>query len=50
MVNTVVGVHNNDFLNIISDLQKKTERTNERLNNIEALLNLRTNDKVQAKK
>lgn len=50
MVNTVVGVHNNDFLNIISDLQKKNERNNDRLNAIESLLDVRATNKAQAKK
>jgi hypothetical protein len=43
MVNTVVGVHNHDFLNIIGGLQKKAERTDERLKAIESLLNVKGN-------
>ncbi len=38
MVNTVVGVHNHDFLNIIGSLQQKAEKTDERLKAIETLL------------
>ncbi|MBL7748323.1 MAG: hypothetical protein JNM19_12880, partial [Chitinophagaceae bacterium] len=40
MVNTVVGVHNHDFLNIIGNLQKKAETTDERLKAIENMLNV----------
>jgi len=42
MVNTVVGVHNHDFLNIIASLQKKSENTEDRLKIIEGLLNVNT--------
>lgn len=38
MVNTVVGVHNHDFLNIISSLQQKAENNDQRLKMIEQLL------------
>lgn len=38
MVNTVVGVHNHDFLNIIGSLQQKADKTEERLKAIENLL------------
>lgn len=40
MVNTVVGVHNHDFLNIIGNLQQKAEKTEERLKTIENMLNV----------
>lgn len=40
MVNTVVGVHNHDFLNIIGSLQQKADKTEERLKAIENLLNV----------
>lgn len=42
MVNTVVGVHNNDFLNIISGLQQKASQTDERLKAIESALNIKS--------
>jgi hypothetical protein len=42
MVNTVVGVHNHDFLNIIGGLQKKADQTEERLKAIESMLNVNT--------
>jgi hypothetical protein len=52
MVNTVVGVHNHDFLNIIATLQQKANSTEERLKNIENLLNLNkgTDTKLKQKK
>jgi len=40
MVNTVVGVHNHDFLNIIANLQQKAGQTEERLKAIESALNI----------
>ncbi len=40
MVNTVVGVHNHDFLNIIANLQQKASQTDERLKAIESALNM----------
>jgi hypothetical protein len=40
MVNTVVGVHNHDFLHIIGSLQQKTENSDQRLKAIEAMLNI----------
>ena len=42
MVNTVVGVHNHDFLNIISGLQQKASQTDDRLKAIESVLNIKT--------
>lgn len=42
MVNTVVGVHNHDFLNIISGLQQKVSQTDDRLKAIESALNIKT--------
>ncbi|MBI5856120.1 MAG: hypothetical protein HZB42_00615 [Sphingobacteriales bacterium] len=50
MVNTVVGVHNNDFLNIIANLQKKSEQTDERLKAIETILSGGNGVKEQPKK
>ncbi len=40
MVNTVVGLHNNDFLKFVSDLQQKAQTTEERLRTIEEKLNI----------
>lgn len=40
MVNTVVGVHNNDFLNIIGQMQQKVESSDQRLRIIEEKLNI----------
>jgi hypothetical protein len=40
MVNTVVGVHNNSFLDIIRDIKLKTEENDERLKVIESRLNI----------
>lgn len=40
MVNTVIGVHNHDFLNIISGLQKKADNNEQRLKAIESKLNI----------
>jgi hypothetical protein len=40
MVNTVVGVHNNDFLRIIDNMQKKMDNNDQRLKAIEEKLNL----------
>jgi hypothetical protein len=45
MVNTVVGVHNNDFLKIVADLQQKTLTTEQRLKLIEEKLNIPAGDK-----
>mgnify|MGYP000873490459 CR=1 FL=1 len=42
MVNTVVGVHNNDFLRIVDGMQKKIESNEERLRAIETKLGLAT--------
>jgi hypothetical protein len=38
MVNTVIGVHNHDFLHIVGDLQQKARQTDERLKALESLL------------
>jgi hypothetical protein len=48
MVNTVVGIHNHDFLNIISQLQKKAETTDQRLQTIEKMLNIGTDSRKKA--
>jgi hypothetical protein len=40
MVNTVVGVHNHDFLHIIGGLQQKVENSDQRLKAIETMLNI----------
>nr|ACN58830.1 Legionella vir region protein [uncultured bacterium BLR12] len=40
MINTVVGVHNNNFLTLIKELKEKTERNDARLKAIEAKLNM----------
>ncbi len=40
MANTVIGVHNSSFLNLIKDLKEKAENNDERLKAIEAKLNL----------
>jgi hypothetical protein len=40
MVNTVVGVHNNNFINIIKDLKESTDENDARLKAIEAKLNM----------
>jgi len=40
LVNTVVGVHNSDVLNIVSELQKKANNADERLKAIEEKLKL----------
>jgi hypothetical protein len=40
MVNTVVGVHNHDFLSIISNLQQKAENNDQRLKMIEQMLKI----------
>lgn len=45
MVNTVVGVHNNDFLKIVADLQQKTLTTEQRLKLIEEKLNIPAGEK-----
>lgn len=42
MVNTVVGVHNNNFLDLIKDLKEKAEENDARLKAIEAKLNMST--------
>ena len=47
MVNTVVGVHNNDFLNIISGLQQKASQTDERLKAIESALNIKSTTTIK---
>jgi hypothetical protein len=43
MVNTVVGVHNNDFLRIVDGMQKKIDNNEQRLKMIEEKLHLQTN-------
>jgi hypothetical protein len=43
MINTVVGVHNNDFLNIVKRLKDQVEENDSRLKTIEAKLNISTN-------
>lgn len=40
MVNTVVGVHNNNFVNIIKELKERTDKNEERLKTIENRLNM----------
>lgn len=40
MINTVVGVHNGSFLNMVKDLKKKTDENERRLKAIEAKLNI----------
>ncbi len=47
MVNTVVGVHNNDFLNIIGTLQQRADNADQRLKTIEAMLNVQQHDDAQ---
>lgn len=42
MINTVVGVHNNDFLNIVKRLKDQVEENDNRLKTIEAKLNITT--------
>lgn len=42
VVNTVVGIVNNGFLNIISDMKKKQEQTDNRLKTIEEALRMGT--------
>ena len=43
MVNTVVGVHNHDFLRIVENMQKKMEQNDERLKAIEERLRMEPN-------
>jgi ribosomal protein L31 len=43
MINTVVGVHNHGFLNIVQGLQQKIEYSESRLKQIEAVLNINQN-------
>lgn len=50
MVNTVVGVHNHDFLNIIAGLQQKAQQTDDRLKAIENMLQANGAVKEQPKK
>lgn len=40
MVNTVVGIHNNSFINIVKDLKQKTDENDARLKAIENRLNM----------
>jgi hypothetical protein len=50
MVNTVVGVHNNDFLRIIDNMQKKMDNNDQRLKAIEEKLNLQPTSSSPNKK
>ena len=51
MVNTVVGVHNNNFLDLIKGLKEKNEENDLRLKAIEAKLNMKpVSSKVAVKK
>jgi hypothetical protein len=51
LVNTVVGVHNNGFLQIIKELQEKADTNDARLKAIEMKLNISSStEKEQAKK
>jgi len=50
MVNTVVGVHNNNFLDLIKELKEKTEENDSRLKAIEAKLNITSDSKISAEK
>lgn len=50
MVNTVVGVHNNDFLRIIDGLQKKMDNADQRLKAIEEKLRMEPNTYSPPKK
>jgi hypothetical protein len=43
MVNTVVGVHNHDFLRIVENMQKKIEQNDQRLKAIEEKLRMEPN-------
>lgn len=40
MVNTVVGVHNNNFINLIKDLKERTDKNEARLKILEERLNM----------
>src|ERR1700754_4355002 len=42
MVNTVVGVHNNDFLRIVDGMQKKLDNNEQRLKMIEEKLHIQS--------
>jgi hypothetical protein len=50
MVNTVVGVHNNDFLNILKTYKEKFDKTDERLKVIEEKLNISGKNSTPEKK
>lgn len=50
MVNTVVGVHNNDFLRIVDGMQKKLDNNEQRLKMIEEKLRIVAADYSPAKK
>jgi hypothetical protein len=50
MVNTVVGVHNNDFLRIVDGMQKKIDNSQERLKAIEEKLHITPANYSPAKK
>jgi hypothetical protein len=40
MVNTVVGVHNHDFLNIITSLQQQSAEMDDRLRALESMVSV----------
>lgn len=48
MVNTVVGVHNNNFLNIIKEIKEKEATNDFRLKAIEIKLNMRATTKTKS--
>jgi hypothetical protein len=50
LVNTVVGVHNNSFLDLIKELKEKTEENDTRLKAIEAKLNISNDSKIGIEK
>lgn len=50
MVNTIVGIHNHDFLRIIDVMQKKIDTNDQRLKAIEEKLRIDNNSATPAKK
>ena len=46
LVNTVVGIHNNEFLKFVSELQQKAQTTENRLRKIEEKLNIKPESPV----
>ena len=50
LVNTVVGVHNHNFLDLIKDLKEKVEENDSRLKIIEDKLNISINSKAKQEK